>query len=133
MRPNVNPSEAELLGPSQSVCVASVELCFLLVLTDAPAFPPPPHCWLLLLTSGPVLDLLLTGFSLSTMSGLLLSKVAPLCCFLVSFVGFFLFLKLHQGTRTHAQTPRRPVPPPKPRRSKKGVSRCRLQPSTSVL
>uniref|UniRef100_A0A669DUP4 RIMS-binding protein 2 n=2 Tax=Oreochromis TaxID=8139 RepID=A0A669DUP4_ORENI len=27
------------------------------------------------------------------------------------------------GTRTHAQLPRRPVPPPKPRRSKKGVSR----------
>uniref|UniRef100_A0A665U8L4 RIMS-binding protein 2 n=1 Tax=Echeneis naucrates TaxID=173247 RepID=A0A665U8L4_ECHNA len=26
------------------------------------------------------------------------------------------------GTRTHAQLPRRPVPPPKPRRSKKGVS-----------
>lgn len=45
----------------------------------------------------------------------------------------FLFLKLHQGTRTHAQTPRRPVPPPKPRRSKKGVSLCRLQPSTSTL
>lgn len=41
MRPNVNPSQAELLGPSQSVRVVSVELCFLLVLTDAPAFPPP--------------------------------------------------------------------------------------------
>uniref|UniRef100_A0A3Q1HJA1 RIMS-binding protein 2 n=1 Tax=Anabas testudineus TaxID=64144 RepID=A0A3Q1HJA1_ANATE len=31
------------------------------------------------------------------------------------------------GTRTHAQLPRRPVPPPKPRRSKKGVSHCRLR------
>lgn len=65
------------------------------------------------------------------------SKITPLCfflfVFLVSFFIFyfiflvFLFLKLHKGTRTHAQLPRRPVPPPKPRRSKKGVSRCRLR------
>lgn len=64
------------------------------------------------------------------------SKITPLCFFLffvlVSFFIFFiflvfLFLKLHKGTRTHAQLPRRPVPPPKPRRSKKGVSRCRLR------
>lgn len=46
---------------------------------------------------------------------------------------FISFLKLHKGTRTHAQLPRRPVPPPKPRRSKKGVSRCRLWLSTSLL
>uniref|UniRef100_A0A3B5QSA4 TSPO associated protein 1 n=1 Tax=Xiphophorus maculatus TaxID=8083 RepID=A0A3B5QSA4_XIPMA len=35
------------------------------------------------------------------------------------------------GTRTYAQLPRRPVPPPKPRRSKKGVSRCRLRHSAA--
>lgn len=49
------------------------------------------------------------------------------------FFMVFPFLKLHQGTRTHAQLPHRPVPPPKPRRSKKGVSRCRLRLSTSPL
>ena len=51
------------------------------------------------------------------------------CCF------FFWFscLKLHKGTRTHAQLPRRPVPPPKPRRSKKGVSGCRVQLPTAIL
>lgn len=42
------------------------------------------------------------------------------------FISFwFSFLKLHKGSRTHAQLPRRPVPPAKPRRTKKGVSRCR--------
>lgn len=92
----------------------------------------------------PFYQLLLTGFgSLCTLSPpaptpspqvLLLSNVALFCVSLVSlFVRFFplfcsllalSFLKLHQGSRTHAQLPRRPVPPPKPRRSKKGVSRC---------
>lgn len=84
-----------------------------------------------------IFKLLFTGFSLSTLSGLLLSKIAPLSFFLVSnflFLFFwFSFLKLHKGTRTHAQLPRRPVPPPKPRRSKKGVSRCRLRLPTSIL
>lgn len=55
-------------------------------------------------------------------------NVPSLCFFLVSFFFWFSFLKLHKGTRTHAQLPRRPVPPPKPRRSKKGVSRCSLWP-----
>lgn len=80
--------------------------------------------------------LLFAGSSLSALSGLLLSKNAPL--FLFDFIFFFFFfsfwfslLKLHKGTRTHAQLPRRPVPPPKPRRSKKGVSRCRLRLPTS--
>lgn len=123
-----------MMGPSQSVLVASVELCFPLVLTDAPAFSPPllaaashqwsfprpaPH-WLLIVYH-------VWSASLQGCTSVLLFWFHLLGCF------FFLFLKLHQGTRTHAQTPRRPVPPPKPRRSKKGVSRCRLQPSTSVL
>lgn len=92
------------------------------------------HCSLVV-----IFKLLLTGFSLSTLSGLLLSNVASLCFFLVSFFLFYFiffwyfFLKFHKGTRTHAQLPRRPVPPPKPRRSKKGVSRCRLRLSTSLL
>lgn len=60
-------------------------------------------------------------------------KNALLCFFLVSFFLGFSFLKLHKGTRTHAQLPRRPVPPPKPRRSKKGVSRCRMRLPTSLL
>lgn len=51
---------------------------------------------------------------------------------LLFYLGF-PFLKLHKGTRTHAQLPRRPVPPPKPRRSKKGVSRCRLRLPASLL
>lgn len=33
--------QLKMTGPSQSVLVASVELCFLLFLTDAPAFSPP--------------------------------------------------------------------------------------------
>lgn len=78
--------------------------------------------------------LLFTGFSLSSLSGLLLSKKNCTSVFLFCFIFFwFSFLKLHKGSRTHAQLPRRPVPPPKPRRSKKGVSRCRLRLPTSFL
>lgn len=51
--------------------------------------------------------------------------VSVCLCFSLWFQIWFPFLKLHKGTRSHAQLPRRPVPPPKPRRSKKGVSRCR--------
>lgn len=43
------------------------------------------------------------------------------CC-LVSFSNRILLFDLHQGTRSLAQLPHRPAPPPKPRRSKKGVS-----------
>lgn len=78
--------------------------------------------------------LLFTGFSLSTLSASL-KKMHFCVSFWFQFCLFcwFSFLKLHKGTRTHAQLPRRPVPPPKPRRSKKGVSRCRLWLPTSLL
>ncbi|XP_061607125.1 peripheral-type benzodiazepine receptor-associated protein 1 isoform X19 [Phyllopteryx taeniolatus] len=42
---------------------------------------------------------------------------------------WFSILKSHEGTRTHAQLPRRPVPPPKPRRSKKVESAALWQES----
>lgn len=60
----------------------------------------------------------------------------PSCCFCLIFFFFcwchifwFSILKSHEGTRTHARLPSRPVPPPKPRRSKKGVSRSRFPPT----
>lgn len=92
------------------------------------------HCCASLLTGLSFMNCSSLAFSLSTVSVLLLSNVAPLCFLFGFFVCFwFVFLKLHKGTRTHAQLPRRPVPPPKPRRSKKGVSRCGTRLSTSVF
>lgn len=49
------------------------------------------------------------------------SRFLSACC-LVSFSNRILLFDLHQGTRSLAQLPHRPAPPPKPRRSKKGVS-----------
>lgn len=61
------------------------------------------------------------------------SQTLHLCVSFWFHFFWYFFLKFHKGTRTYAQLPRRPVPPPKPRRSKKGVSRCRLRLSTSLL
>lgn len=41
------------------------------------------------------------------------------CCLQLLFPRFLF--KFHKDAHLHAQPPRRPVPPPKPRRSKKGV------------
>lgn len=49
------------------------------------------------------------------------SRFLSACC-LVSFSNRILLFDLHQGARSLAQLPHRPAPPPKPRRSKKGVS-----------
>lgn len=86
-------------------------------LVAPPHFPPPKFCF-----SQTVHFLCVSLVSLF---------VCLSCCRFCSFL-VLSFLKLHQGSRTHAQLPRRPVPPPKPRRSKKGVSRCGPRLSTSL-
>lgn len=115
----------------------SVELCFLLTphrdLRRCPSlFTPTGHCCISPVV--PSLNCSSLGFSLSAVSGLLLSKVAPLC-FWFHLLGFFFFFSPFSKTPSrHSHTCTDPTPPRSATETETIQERCvSLQPSISPL